>query len=139
MIVQGRVIPKVDYAMKEEWKLRLKSSLRRGAEPRFEAGAREAAFADRAFPPLGSPDEIPRIGQFPIEQGRMSLNSAHNQSTCRMGLSRDNSVVDRELRLHTGDNIYVKDGSVTPTSASTHTMIPKMVAADYAVHRMLES
>jgi hypothetical protein len=31
------------------------------------------------------------------------------------------------------------DGSVMPTSASTHTMIPIMVAADFAVHRMLDS
>jgi len=56
-----------------------------------------------------------------------------------MGSSKDNSVVDQNLRLHTGDNIYIMDSSVMPTSASTHVMIPIMVAADFAVHRMLES
>jgi hypothetical protein len=43
-----------------------------------------------------------------------------------MGSSPRNSVVDQSLRLHTGDNIYVMDGSVSPTSASTRTMIPIM-------------
>ena len=56
-----------------------------------------------------------------------------------MGSSKEESVVDQNLRLHTGDNIYVMDASVMPTSASTHVMIPIMVAADFAVHRMLDS
>jgi hypothetical protein len=30
------------------------------------------------------------------------------------------------------------DASVMPTGASTHVMIPIMVAADFAVHQMLE-
>jgi choline dehydrogenase-like flavoprotein len=135
----GRVTPKIDYVLKDEWKLRLKSGMRRGAELLFAAGAREVAFANQMFPSLQSPDEMSRIDQFPIEPGWVSLISAHNQSTCRMGSSPQNSVVDQRLRLHTGDNIYVMDGSVMPTSASTHTMIPIMVAADYATHRMLES
>ena len=69
----------------------------------------------------------------------MSFISAHNQGTCRMGSSRDNSVVDQNLRLHTGDNIYVIDASVMPSSASTHIMTPIMVVADRAIHRMLDT
>ncbi len=135
----GRAIPKIDYAVQEEWKTRLKSGMRRGAELLFAAGAKEVAFGNQAFPPLGSPDEISRIDRFPIEPGWINLISAHNQGTCRMGSSAQNSVVDQRLRLHTGDDVYVMDGSVMPTSASTHTMIPIMVAADFAVHRMLDA
>jgi choline dehydrogenase-like flavoprotein len=113
--------------------------MQRSAEILFAAGARQVAFAIQVFPPLESPDELSRVAEFPIEPGLVSFVSAHNQGTCRMGSSRENSVVDQDLRLHTGDNIYVMDASVMPSSASTHVMIPIMVAADRAVHRMLDS
>lgn len=54
-----------------------------------------------------------------------------------MGTHRDTSDVDQNLKLHTEDIIYVTDASVMPTSASTHTMLPIMAMADYAVHKML--
>jgi choline dehydrogenase-like flavoprotein len=135
----GRVTPKIEYVIGDEWKQRLKRGMQRSAEILFAAGARQVAFANQVFPPLESPDELSRVAEFPIEPGLVSFVSAHNQGTCRMGSSRENSVVDQDLRLHTGDNIYVMDASVMPSSASTHVMIPIMVAADRAVHRMLDS
>jgi choline dehydrogenase-like flavoprotein len=39
--------------------------------------------------------------------------------------------------VHGLDNLYVMDASVMPTSAATHTMMPIMVMADRAVHRLL--
>jgi len=135
----GRVMPKIDYVLTNEWKQRLLRGMKKAGELLFAAGAREVVFANQAFPALQGPDELAKVEQFPIQPGIASFVSAHNQGTCRMGASKDNSVVDQNLRLHTGDNIYVMDASVMPTSASTHVMIPIMVAADFAVHRMLES
>ena len=135
----GRVAPKIDYVMQDEWKQRLKTGMRRGAELLFAAGAREVAFANQAFPSLKGPDELRRIADFPIEPGWVAFISAHNQGTCRMGTSAANSVVDQTLKVHGVDNVYVMDGSVMPTSAATHTMIPIMAAADFAIHRMLQS
>ncbi len=135
----GRVSPKIEYVMKDEWKQRLKRGMRKSAELLFAAGAKEVAFGNQAFPSLKSPDDLSRIEQFPIEPGWASFNSAHNQGTCRMGTSPENSVVDQSLKVHTLDNVYVMDGSVMPTTASTHTMIPIMVAADRAVHRLLDA
>jgi choline dehydrogenase-like flavoprotein len=90
------------------------------------------------FPALASPDQLAKVDQFPIAPGYSSFTSAHNQGTCRMGLTAATSVVDQNLKVHGLDNVYVMDGSVMPTSASTHVMIPIMVMADRAVHRMLE-
>jgi len=133
----GRVVPKIDYVMTAEWKQRLVRGAKKVGELLFAAGAREVAFANQAFPPITSPDKLASCDAMPIEPGIATFVSAHNQGTCRMGSSRQNSVVDQNLRLHTGDNIYVMDASVMPTSASTHVMIPIMIAADFAVHRML--
>jgi choline dehydrogenase-like flavoprotein len=134
----GRVVPKIDYVMAEEWKQRLKDGMRKLGRLLFEAGAKEVIFANQAFPPLTSPDQLAKVDQFPIEPGLASFISAHNQGTCRMGLTAATSVVDQNLKVHGLDNVYVMDGSVMPTSASTHVMIPIMVMADRAVHRMLE-
>jgi len=133
----GRVMPRIDYVMTAEWKQRLVRGMKRAGELLFAAGAREVAYANQAFAPLTSLAELSRVEQLPIEPGVATFISAHNQGTCRMGTTRENSVVDQNLRLHTGDNIYVMDASVMPTSASTHVMIPIMIAADFAVHRML--
>jgi len=135
----GRVQPNIDYLMTSEWKQRLIRGMKKTGELLFAAGAREVSFTNQAFPLLTSPDELAKLDQFPIEPGLASFISAHNQGTCRMGSSLENSVVDQNLRLHTGDNIYVMDASIMPSSASTHTMLPIMVAADRAVHRMLHA
>lgn len=135
----GRVVPKIDYVMSDEWKQRLVRGMKKAGELLFAAGAREVVLANQAFPPLTTPDDLNKVEQFPIAPGLVSFVSAHNQGTCRMGTSRDNSVVDQNLRLHTGDDIYVMDASIMPSSASTHIMIPIMIAADFAVHRMLAS
>jgi choline dehydrogenase-like flavoprotein len=134
----GRVLPKIDYVMTEEWKQRLVRGMTKLGQLLFAAGAREISFTNQAFPTITSPGELGKLDRFPIEPGVATFVSAHNQGTCRMGSSRDNSVVDQNLRLHTGDNIYVMDASVMPSSASTHVMLPIMVVTDFAVHRMLE-
>ncbi len=136
---QGRVIPKIDYTMTAEWKQRLVEGMKRCGELLFAAGAKQISFTNQAFPLLTSPDELHKVESFPIEPGLSVFTSAHNQGTCRMGSSKENSVVDQNLRLHTGDNIYVMDASVMPSSASTHVMLPIMVVADRAIHRMLDA
>ena len=135
----GRVIPDIKYTIKDEWKARAKRGMRKTAELLFEAGATEVAFANQVFAPLKGPAEISRLEEFPMEPGWAGFISAHNQGTCRMGTSADNSVVDQNLKVHTLDNVYVMDASVFPTSAATHTMLPIMLVTDRAVHRMLES
>jgi choline dehydrogenase-like flavoprotein len=135
---EGRVHPIIDYTMRPEWKQTLVEGMKRAGELLFSLGATEVCFTNQGFPVLKSADELNKVEQFPIEPGLASFVSAHNQSTCRMGSSRENSVVDQNLRLHTGDNIYVMDSSVMPSSASTHVMQPIMVVADRGIHRMLE-
>jgi len=135
----GRVLPKIDYVMQDEWKQRLKLGMRKLGQLLFESGAKEVAFAHQSFPVIKSPDELPKVEQFQIAPGLTVFNSAHNQGTCRMGLKADTSVVDQNLKVHGLDNVFVMDASIMPTSAATHTMIPIMVMADRAVHRMLNS
>jgi choline dehydrogenase-like flavoprotein len=79
-----------------------------------------------------------KTDRFQIGPELVGFISAHNQGTCRMGLTTADSVVNQRLQVHGLKNLYVMDASFMPTSASTHIMVPIMVMADRAVHLMLE-
>ena len=42
------------------------------------------------------------------------LSGAHHSGTCRMGTENSNSVVNKNLKVHNIDNLYVCDASVIP-------------------------
>ncbi|SIQ60322.1 GMC family oxidoreductase N-terminal domain-containing protein [Marinobacterium stanieri] len=134
----GKVKPKIQYKLTEEWKQRFKRGYKTAAEFLFEAGAREINCNSPVFGPITSPDQLSRIDEFPLEPGMVALTSAHVQGSCRIGLNADVGVVDQNLQLHNLDNIFVVDGSVMPTTASTHTMVPIMVMADRAMHKLAQ-
>ena len=46
--------------------------------------------------------------------------TAHLLGTCRMGLERDDSVVDADCRTHDVPNLFICDGSVFPTSTGVN-------------------
>jgi choline dehydrogenase-like flavoprotein len=46
--------------------------------------------------------------------------TAHLLGTCRMGLERDDSVVDANCRTHDVPNLFICDGSVFPTSTGVN-------------------
>lgn len=133
----GKVHPKITYPFSDEWVARLKRGMKAFAAFLFEAGAEEVGFQHQAFAPLQNADEIDRVDDFAIEPGLMNFFSAHVQGGCRIGLNKDRGVVDQNLKVHGLDNLYVVDGAVMPSTASTHTMIPIMAMADRAMQRML--
>ena len=135
----GTVVPKIDYVLTEEWKARARDAVKNIGQFFFNAGAKRVYFSNNNFPVLESAADLDKAQSFPIYPGVTTFISAHVQGTCRMGTNAQNSVVDQNLKLHTEDNIYVIDASIMPTSASTHTMLPIMAMADYAVHKMLAS
>ncbi|RRJ84395.1 GMC family oxidoreductase N-terminal domain-containing protein [Aestuariirhabdus litorea] len=133
----GKVKPKIHYRPTAEWVQRLKTGMKTATEFLFEAGARQVNYNSAVYPSLTSPDQLSRIDELPVEPGMVQLTSAHVQGSCRIGLDASTGVVNQDLKLHNLDNIYVVDGSVMPTTSSTHTMIPIMVMSDRAMHKML--
>ena len=60
----------------------------------------------------------------------ISLFSAHQMSTCRIGRDPSNSVFDTSGRSHQLENLFVADGSGLPGSCGTNPMITIMTLAD---------
>ncbi len=61
----------------------------------------------------------------------------HPVSTCRMGRSFNDSVVDAELRVHGVENLRVVDASVFPTVTSANTNAPTLMVAYKAADLIL--
>ena len=49
-----------------------------------------------------------------------NLNYGHPCGTCRAGTSPQDSVVDKNCKVHAVDNLYVVDSSIMPTSGGTN-------------------
>ncbi|MBR9865492.1 MAG: GMC family oxidoreductase [Oceanospirillales bacterium] len=132
----GKVKPKIQYTPSEEWKQRFRRGMKTASEFLLEAGAREVNFNSPVYGSITNGDQLSRIDDYPVEPGLVALTSAHVQGSCRIGLDANVGVVDQNLKLHNLDNIYIVDGSIMPTTASTHTMIPIMVMSDRAMHKL---
>jgi choline dehydrogenase len=61
----------------------------------------------------------------------------HPVSTCRMGASAANSVVDASLRVHGVERLRVVDASVFPTVTSANTNAPTIMVAQKAADLIL--
>jgi choline dehydrogenase len=63
----------------------------------------------------------------------------HPVSTCRMGTSLEDSVVDRELRVHGIKGLRIVDGSVFPTQISGNPNAPIIMIAEKAADLIKDS
>jgi choline dehydrogenase-like flavoprotein len=67
----------------------------------------------------------------PVMSSRGKAGSGiHYAGTCRMSRSATEGVVDKDLRAHDHDNLYVCDGSVLPTLPDKHSALTIMALAD---------
>jgi choline dehydrogenase len=62
----------------------------------------------------------------------------HPVSTCRMGVSAQDSVVDPTLRVHGAEALRVVDASVFPTVTSANTNAPTLMVAQKAADMILQ-
>lgn len=56
----------------------------------------------------------------PLADKELFTSAAHHLGTCRMGLNAKDSVVDKNLKAHDFDNLYVCDGSVFPSGGNVN-------------------
>ena len=119
--------------------------LRRGA---LEAAKlHRAAGAERIVPlitpPLdwtaGQPFEpyLEELAARPITPNRILLFTAHQMSSCRIGLSPRDSVADPDGQVHGVPGLYVTDASAMPTASGVNPMLSLMALARRTATRMV--
>jgi len=77
---------------------------------------------------------VAKAQRIPLRVGAMSLFSAHQMGTCRMGKDPETSVADPYGQLHDTPGVWIGDGSAFPTPSGVNPMITIMALA----HRTAE-
>jgi len=107
--------PFVTYAMTRADRALVPKIWRAMAEVFFAAGAREVflpILGERGF----DADRLRATDLSKVPAPRIECTSQHPLGTCRMGVSREHSVVDPDGQAWDLRDLYVVDGSILPTS-----------------------
>lgn len=128
----------VYYPYGEMTQLVLKDSIRKQASLLFEAGAKKLVVAGHIPLILDDVSQINKIDTMLIEAGGLFLASPHPGGGCRMGTSKENSVVDSTHKVHEIENLYVSDSSVFPTSSSLDPSLTIMAFSHVAASFILK-
>ncbi len=78
---------------------------------------------------------IARLQRVPLRFGAMTLFTAHQMGSCRMGADPATSVAGPEGELHDTPGVWIGDASAFPTASGTNPMISVMALA----HRTAEA
>ncbi|WFD31551.1 hypothetical protein MSPP1_002590 [Malassezia sp. CBS 17886] len=95
----------------------------KGSYP-FETLPPQGNTADASF--LAWQDEIRALGTAPLH---VMLGSAHQMSSCRMGMDPKRSACDHLGRVRGASNLWVADGSSVPESTGVNPMLTIMGTA----------
>ncbi|HVE74539.1 MAG TPA: GMC family oxidoreductase [Mycobacteriales bacterium] len=115
-----------------------RQGLRVLAELHLAAGARELWLNTPTAPPLRAGDDLDEwlaaLEAMPFGAGGISLGSAHQMGTARMGPDPQTSVADPRGELHDARGVWIGDASAFPTPTGANPMLTCMALA----HRTAE-
>jgi choline dehydrogenase-like flavoprotein len=107
------------------------------------AGARRIQVLGRGIPAWRAGDDldayIARVDRAPLRSGGITLFSAHQMGTCRMGSDPATSVADPRGELHDTKGVWIGDASAFPTPSGTNPMITVMALASRTASFVSES
>lgn len=72
---------------------------------------------------------VAAVRRLPLRAGGVTLFSAHQMGSCRMGSDPQTSVADPRGQLHDTEGVWIGDASAFPTSSGTNPMVTIMALA----------
>lgn len=140
---QGRVVVepsgrlRIDYALTDEQRTRLRAAARAAARLFLAAGARRVFLTVTPPVTVTSEAELDAIDRIDFRPATAPLISAHQQGGVRFAPSARDGGADPDGRVYGTRDLYVFDSSGFPSSASSHTMTPIITIAHYLTQRLL--
>lgn len=130
---------RIDYALSDEQKFRMRRAIRSAARVYFAAGARRVVVP--VMPPLvlDSVADLARVDAVPFRTASAPFLSAHQQGGLRMATSPRDGATDPTGHVYGTRGVYAFDSSIYPSSASSHTMTPIITTSRYLARRLLTS
>lgn len=94
-----------------------------------QIAASERTLADPAFN-----EWLSQLQSTELSPTTSVFNTAHQMASCRMSISPQTGVVDRNGKVWGIDNLYISDTSVFPSASGANPMITAMAIADRIAH-----
>jgi len=130
--------PILTYRMTKENRALVPRVIREMGEAFFAAGAKEVFT-----PILGAPGmDADAFRSFPFEDVKsrdIECSSQHPLGSCRMGMTREHSVVDTYGKVWDTRELYVADGSMVPTSLGVNPQLAIMTLATRVAWHLRET
>jgi choline dehydrogenase-like flavoprotein len=129
--------PIMTYKMAKTDRARIPRVIRLLGETFLAAGAREL------FPPILGIEgmDADTFRRFPFESvpaHKIECSSQHPLGSCRMGMTREHSVVDARGKVWDTVGLYVIDGSIVPTSLGVNPQLSIMTLATHLAWQLRE-
>lgn len=119
----------IHYRLHEIDKRSLREGMKLSAQIYFAAGAKKVYLNHVDAPVLEHKKQLDLIDRLPMDPNRMLLYSAHQVSSCRMGVDPKTSVTDSYGKVHGMENLYIADASIFPTSLGYNPQVTIMALA----------
>ncbi len=103
-----------------------------------------AAGAEEIFMPILGAEGVTKdaFESFPLEDVKapfIECSSQHPLGSCRMGKTREHSVVDTFGKVWDTRELYVADGGIVPTSLGVNPQLSIMTLATHVAHSLRET
>lgn len=94
------------------------------------------ALTERFAQCWGSDPELPRLDFLePVPEGMSGLDAYHPAGLCRLGDDAD-AVVDRELRVHGADNLWLLSTGVLPSAGTANPALSMLCLGEELVQKL---
>lgn len=122
---------KAFYSLTDQDVNKFKKAIAFMAKVYLKAGAKKVyTLINHKDNMIQSESDVERFLNLNLKNTDIETMGFHPLGTCRMGLTKKDSVVDQNCKVHDIDNLYVCDGSVVPTHLGVNPQITIMSFAN---------
>jgi choline dehydrogenase-like flavoprotein len=128
---------RIDYALTDEQRARLRAGVKATARAYLAAGATEVVVPSSTAVRVKSEADLAQLDGLSLAPATAPLLSAHQMGTVRLAPNENDGGADPDGQVYGTRGVYVFDSSGYPSSASSHTMAPILTTSRYLTRKLL--
>ena len=128
---------RIDYALDDEQRTRIRAAIVAAAKLYLAAGAKEVLVPVSPSVKITSEADLAQVADISLAPATSPLLSAHQMGTVRFAPNAKDGGADPDGQVYGTRGIFVFDSSGFPSSASSHTMTPIITVSHYLSQKLL--
>ena len=128
---------RIDYALTDEQRARLRAGVKATARAYLAAGAEEVLVPSAPAIRVRSEAELARLDALSLAPATAPMLSAHQMGTVRFAPNEKDGGANPDGLVYGTRGVYVFDSSGFPSSASSHIMAPILTTSRYLSRKLL--